>query len=214
MATAANVAQQVVLHPSVSQTLRLWSATLGRDKVHAHDVVPLVLVLMPLPRPTVPCSISRVSWHGCSFQEGIKSKPHDGTHSRITLPWAGNVRPTPKTPCQRVSCAQQTVMRLGKPMEHLQAAMRVALTPGVPVEQITTIGRQLAYFWYLFNDTLVWVRKLSSNKTYTYAQVNPGEHCQVLQPEAQHLCSREQTCQPILAHRNTVQHHLWLAKSE
>lgn len=49
------------------------------------------------------------------------------------------------------------VMRLGKPMEHAQAAMRAALAPGAPAEQITTIGRQLSYFGYLFHDTLVWV---------------------------------------------------------
>ena len=49
------------------------------------------------------------------------------------------------------------VMRLGKPMEHAQAAVRAALAPGVAVEQITTIGRQLSYFGYLFHDTLVWV---------------------------------------------------------
>lgn len=49
-------------------------------------------------------------------------------------------------------------MRLGKPVEHLQAALRAVNTVGAAGEQITTIGRQLAYFGYLTNDALVWVR--------------------------------------------------------
>ncbi len=48
-------------------------------------------------------------------------------------------------------------MRLGKPMEHLQSAAKAALAPGTPVEQITTIGRQLGYFGYLTFDSFVWV---------------------------------------------------------
>ena len=49
-------------------------------------------------------------------------------------------------------------MRLGKPMEHLQAALRAVTTSAPAAEQITTIGRQLGYFGYLTNDALVWVR--------------------------------------------------------
>lgn len=103
-------------------------------------------------------------------------------------------------------------MRLGKPMEHLQAAMRAALSPGVPAEQITTIGRQLAYFGYLFHDTLVWVRvdRLGNIDTFTEARI--GQRRQVLQPETQYCSSCEQARQPVLALRNTAQHHLWLAE--
>ena len=49
-------------------------------------------------------------------------------------------------------------MRLGKPMEHFQAALRATSMTGPAAEQITTIGRQLGYFGYLTNDALVWVR--------------------------------------------------------
>ena len=52
-------------------------------------------------------------------------------------------------------------MRLGKPVEHLQAALRAYQTKGIAAEQITTIGRQLAYFGYLSYDTFVWVRSQS-----------------------------------------------------
>ncbi|KAH8100602.1 peroxisomal biogenesis factor 11 [Cristinia sonorae] len=48
------------------------------------------------------------------------------------------------------------VMRLGKPMEHLQAALLAYQTSSVAGEQITTIGRQLAYFGYLTYDAIVW----------------------------------------------------------
>lgn len=43
-------------------------------------------------------------------------------------------------------------------MEHLQAALRAYQTSGVAAEQITTVGRQLAYFGYLTYDAFVWVR--------------------------------------------------------
>lgn len=49
-----------------------------------------------------------------------------------------------------------TVLRLGKPVEHLQAALRTAQTTGEIKEQVTTIGRQLGYFGFLAYDTLVW----------------------------------------------------------
>lgn len=47
-------------------------------------------------------------------------------------------------------------MRLGKPIEHLQAALRAAQSTGEPAEQITTICRQLGYFGYLTYDAFVW----------------------------------------------------------
>jgi hypothetical protein len=50
-----------------------------------------------------------------------------------------------------------SVMRLGKPMEHLQAALKASLAAGPLVENVTTIARQLGYFAYLTYDALVWV---------------------------------------------------------
>ncbi|KAJ7235885.1 peroxisomal biogenesis factor 11 [Mycena haematopus] len=52
------------------------------------------------------------------------------------------------------------LLRLGKPMEHLQAALRAALTSAPPLEQITTIARQVAYFWYLTLDALSWAQSI------------------------------------------------------
>ncbi|KAF8898611.1 peroxisomal biogenesis factor 11 [Infundibulicybe gibba] len=48
------------------------------------------------------------------------------------------------------------LMRLGKPLEHLQAALRASFASGPAIEQITTIGRQIGYFGYLSYDALVW----------------------------------------------------------
>jgi peroxin-11B len=49
-------------------------------------------------------------------------------------------------------------MRLGKPMEHLQAALRASLSTGPLAETLATVARQIAYFGYLAYDALVWVR--------------------------------------------------------
>ena len=49
-------------------------------------------------------------------------------------------------------------MRLFKPIEHAQAALRAAAVSDYPLEQFTTIGRQLGYFGYLSLDMIVWVR--------------------------------------------------------
>ncbi|KAF9456539.1 peroxisomal biogenesis factor 11 [Collybia nuda] len=48
------------------------------------------------------------------------------------------------------------LMRLGKPLEHLQAALRASLTSAPSLEQITTISRQVGYFGYLAYDSIVW----------------------------------------------------------
>jgi peroxin-11B len=48
------------------------------------------------------------------------------------------------------------LLRLGKPLEHLQAALRAAQSTGDFKEQLTTIARQLSYFGYLAYDAVVW----------------------------------------------------------
>ncbi|BGP54778.1 hypothetical protein JCM8202_003287 [Rhodotorula sphaerocarpa] len=48
------------------------------------------------------------------------------------------------------------LMRIGKPFEHLQAAIK-GIDLADPVLKITTVGRQLGYAGYLMNDTLVWL---------------------------------------------------------
>ncbi|KAF9229429.1 peroxisomal biogenesis factor 11 [Gyrodon lividus] len=65
------------------------------------------------------------------------------------------------------------LMRLGKPIEHLQAALRAAQSTGELGEQLMTIGRQLAYFGYLAYDAIVWANavKVINLKTSTSQRV-------------------------------------------
>ena len=48
-------------------------------------------------------------------------------------------------------------MRLFKPLENLQAALRAMQSPTTSLEQLTTIGRQLGFFGYLTYDMISWV---------------------------------------------------------
>ncbi|GAA5971761.1 hypothetical protein JCM11641_001503 [Rhodosporidiobolus odoratus] len=63
---------------------------------------------------------------------------------------------------QRLSALKSTLalsrklMRIGKPFEHLQAAIK-GLDISDPILKFTAMGRQLGYAGYLFNDMLVWV---------------------------------------------------------
>jgi len=65
------------------------------------------------------------------------------------------------------------LMRLGKPVEHLQAALRAAQSTSEIGEQVTTIARQLAYFGYLTYDAVVWANavKLVALKPSTAEKV-------------------------------------------
>lgn len=47
-------------------------------------------------------------------------------------------------------------MRIGKPLEHAQAAVKT-LTISDPILKYTALGRQLGYAGYLVNDMLIWV---------------------------------------------------------
>ncbi|KAG8724892.1 Peroxisomal membrane protein PMP27 [Ceratobasidium sp. 395] len=69
------------------------------------------------------------------------------------------------------------LMRLFKPLEHFQAALRASQLPSLrayPIDQYTTIARQLSYAGYLSLDAIVWlnsVRFLALQPT-TAAKVN------------------------------------------
>jgi hypothetical protein len=74
------------------------------------------------------------------------------------------------------------VMRLFKPLEHLQAALKAIQSSGTPLEQWTAIGRQLSYAGYLSFDALVWVRPspfhtriLSTHSVYVIRMRRPNK---------------------------------------
>lgn len=50
------------------------------------------------------------------------------------------------------------VLRVGKPLEHIQAAMKALLSSAKSGEKATTVLRQVSYAAYLFFDMLAWVR--------------------------------------------------------
>lgn len=61
-------------------------------------------------------------------------------------------------------------MRLGKPMEHLQAALKASLASGAFAETITTVARQIGYFGYLTYDALVWVHEILDSRQNSSTQ--------------------------------------------
>ncbi|KAJ7786451.1 peroxisomal biogenesis factor 11 [Mycena metata] len=120
----ASVASQVVLHPAVSQGIKVGATTLGRDKAYR--------AVQNFARFYAWYLISRGDKVDAARWTALKS--HLGTARKL--------------------------LRLGKPMEHLQAALRAALTAAPPAEQITTIARQIAYFMYLSFDMVSWAQSI------------------------------------------------------
>lgn len=96
------------------------------------------------------------------------------------------------------------VLRLGKPVENLQAALKAALVSGPAGEQITAIAKQIAYFAFLTCDGLTWVRApskalttltFSSEQRYRFLLLFVGDDCQT-----------HQAYLPLLAGRNHTQY--------
>ncbi|KAJ7619155.1 peroxisomal biogenesis factor 11 [Mycena polygramma] len=120
----ANLASQVILHPSVSKGIKVGATTLGRDKAYR--------AVQNFARFYAWFLISRGNKVDAARWTALKS--HLGTARKL--------------------------LRIGKPMEHLQAALRATFTSAPPLEQITTIARQIAYFLYLSLDTLTWAQSI------------------------------------------------------
>ena len=61
-----------------------------------------------------------------------------------------------------LTCIDQpsSVLGLAKPVEHLQAALRATQATGPLGEQLTTVARQVAYFFYLTYDAIVWANAI------------------------------------------------------
>lgn len=107
-------------------------------------------------------------------------------------------------------------MRLGKPVEHLQAALRAAQSPSELGEQLATIGRQLAYFGYLTYDAIVWVSFLPSTTrpVSTYPLHLAGECSQTHQPQTLHFSESRFHLKPVLALRYFTEHDTWSAQGQ
>ncbi|EIN14166.1 peroxisomal biogenesis factor 11 [Punctularia strigosozonata HHB-11173 SS5] len=136
MSVAQQVAHQLVFHPFVSQSLRLSSTTLGRDKIYR----------------AVQYFARFYAWLLISRGKSVDAARWNALKAHLAL--------------------GRKLMRLGKPMEHLQAALRIP--GGFRGEEVTSIGRQLCYFGYLTYDALIWanaVKFISLSRT-TAQKVN------------------------------------------
>ncbi|KAF7347729.1 Peroxisomal biogenesis factor [Mycena venus] len=133
----ANLAAQVVLHPVVSQTIKVGATTLGRDK--------LFLATQNFARFYEWFLISRGNKADAARWTALK------THLALS----------------------RRLFRLGKPMEHVQYALRAALTSAPPLEQITAIARQIAYVIFLSLDNFLWARAINlvTLRPETYTKV-------------------------------------------
>ncbi|KAF8481149.1 peroxisomal biogenesis factor 11 [Russula ochroleuca] len=120
----ANVASQIILHPTASASLKVLGTTVGRDKVYRATQY-----------------FARFfAWYLISGGRKADAVRWNALKSHLAL--------------------SRKLLRLGKPLEHLQSALRAAQSTGDLKEQLTTIARQLAYFGYLTYDTVVWANAI------------------------------------------------------
>lgn len=168
---ATGLASQLILHPAASSTLKLWSTTVGRDKVTiTATAFAFRLITLNERRLTEPCNISLVFSLGSWSAEASLPMLRNGVHWNLPLVRAGNVRMSILWNRKHTYILCE-VMRLGKPLEHLQAALR-ATTSGSPMgEQITAISRQLGYAGYLTYDMLIWVSFWEFSQLYILIDV-------------------------------------------
>jgi peroxin-11B len=137
----ANIASQTVLHPFVSQTLKVGATTLGRDKFFG--------ALQNFARFYEWLLISRgnktdaARWTALKTHLALSRKRRSSAYANQTNSNGTELR---------------TVFRLGKPIEHVQNALRAALTSAPPLEQVTSIARQVAYALFLSLDNFLWVK--------------------------------------------------------
>jgi len=120
----ANVASQLILHPTASASLRILGTSVGRDKVYRATQY-----------------FARFfAWYLISRGHKFEAVRWNALKSHLAL--------------------GRKLLHLGKPLEHLQAALRAAQTTGDVKEQLTTIARQLGYFGYLTYDAVVWANAI------------------------------------------------------
>ncbi|TEB39256.1 peroxisomal biogenesis factor 11 [Coprinellus micaceus] len=116
----AALASQLILHPTIGETLKYTATTVGRDKVYRGVQYWSRFYAWYLLRKGDKDEAAR--W--------VALKSHLGTARKL--------------------------LRIGKPVEHLQAALKTTLASGPAVEVILAVARQIAYFIYLSYDLFVW----------------------------------------------------------
>ncbi|KAF8581638.1 peroxisomal biogenesis factor 11 [Ramaria rubella] len=120
----STMASQVILHPIVSQSLKVWATTLGRDKTYR----------------AVQYFARFLAWYLIRRGYAVEGARWNNLKSSLA--------------------SGRKLMRLFKPIENLQAALRAMQASASALEQITSIARQLAYFGYLTYDMVVWAHSI------------------------------------------------------
>ncbi|KAG9094183.1 Peroxisomal membrane protein PMP27 [Ceratobasidium sp. UAMH 11750] len=123
----SDVASQLVLHPVISQSIKVLATTLGRDKLYR----------------TVQYFARFLAWF--LLARGFKLEAARWNSLKAAL------------------ASGRKLMRLFKPLEHLQAALRASQLSSLrayPIDQYTTIARQLSYAGYLSLDAIVWLNSV------------------------------------------------------
>jgi peroxin-11B len=114
----------LVLHPKISQALKVWSTTVGRDKTYR----------------AVQYFARFFAWFLLTRGEEYKD---------LATRWSA---------LKSSLATGRKMMRLFKPMEHIQAALRASIAASpYRGEQFTTIARQVAYAGYLSYDMFIWL---------------------------------------------------------
>ncbi|KAH8915937.1 peroxisomal biogenesis factor 11 [Atractiella rhizophila] len=135
----ATTASQVILHPYVSNALKVGNTTVGRDKLYR----------------AVQYLARFLAWY--TFRKGYSKETvsqFEAAKSHLGL--------------------SRKLLRIGKPLEHLQASLR-ALSIQDPVLKLTTTGRQICYCLFLYHDMYLY---LHTSKIYPLLPATYQKHFQ------------------------------------
>jgi len=124
ISTMSAAASQVILHPNVTQSLKILSTTLGRDKLYR----------------AIQYFSRFLAWF--LIRRGFADEGGRWDALKAAL------------------ASGRKLLRLGKPVEHLQSALKSTQLKATTGEKITTIGRQLGYAGYLLFDGIVWAHSV------------------------------------------------------
>ncbi|CAE6491383.1 unnamed protein product [Rhizoctonia solani] len=161
----AAVASQIVLHPLVSQSIKLLGTTLGRDKIYRtvqYFARFLAWVLL-----TQGYKLEASRWN--SLKNALASgrklmrlmKPVEHLQAALRASQLSSLRAYPIE--QYTTIARQISYAGYLSVEHLQAALRASQLSSLrayPIEQYTTIARQISYAGYLSLDAVVWLNSI------------------------------------------------------
>ena len=105
-------------------------------------------------------------------------------------------------------------MRLGKPIDHLQAALRATFSSGPIPETITTIARQVGYFGYLSTDAVIWVWSFICHSRTISLIISLGPFRKIHNFESRKGEETHEDFPPLLVSWDTFQSCSWRAEGK